>query len=93
VKGLLWQSLAFTGVEDGFRLATDHYMRHLVADGPFWHNYFASLGQWHMDRWSDGDDFLVDDIGHPMQGAVSAFIEIQNSPSQRVLRLSNSKAY
>ena len=68
-------------------------MRHLVADGPFWHNYFASLGQWHMDRWSDGDDFLVDDIGHPMQGAVSAFIEIQNSPSQRVLRLSNSKAY
>ena len=93
VKGLLWQSLAFTGVEDGFRLATDHYMRHLVADGPFWHNYFASLGQWRMDRWSDGDDFLVDDIGHPMQGAVSAFIEIQNSPSQRVLRLSNSKAY
>ena len=93
VKGLLWQSLAFTGVEDGYRLATDHYMRHLVADGPYWHNYFASLGQWRMDRWSDGDDFLVDNIGHPMQGAVSAFIEIQNSPQQRVLRLSRSKEY
>lgn len=93
VRGLLWQSLAFTGVENSFRLFTDRYMRHLIADGPYWHNYIASLGQWHMNRWSDGDDFLVDDIGHPMEGAVSAFIEIQNSPRQRVLRLSKSKAY
>jgi hypothetical protein len=93
VKGLLWQSLAFDGVEDGYRLATDHYLRHLVADGPYWHNYMASMQHWDMTRWSDGDDFLVDDIGHPMQGAVSAFIEIQNSPSQRELRLSMAKAY
>ncbi len=93
VKGLLWQSLAFTGVEDTYRLFTDSYMRHLIADGPYWHNYIASMGQWHMNRWNDGDSFLVDDIGHPMQGAVSAFIEIQNSPSQRVLRISKTKAY
>lgn len=93
IKGLLWQSLAFTGVENGYRLATDHYLRHLLADGPFWHDYFASMQHWDMTRWSDGDSFVVDDIGHPMQGAVSAFIEIQNSPSQRVLRLSRSKAY
>ena len=93
VKGLLWQSLFFTGVENAYRLSTDYYMRHLIADGPYWHDYFASLGQWHMNRWSDGDSFVVDDIGHPMEGAVAAFIEIQNSPSQRMLRLSKSKAY
>lgn len=93
VSGLLWQSLAFTGFEEAFRLATDPFLRHLLADSPFWNNYVASLGQWRMNRWSDGDDFLVDDIGHPMQGAVSAFIEIQNSPRQRVLRISKTKAY
>lgn len=93
VKGLLWQSLLFTGVENGYRLSTDYFMRHQVADGPYWHNYFTSLQHWDMNRWSDGDDFLVDNIGHPMQGAVSAFIEIQNSPQQRVLRLSNTKEY
>jgi hypothetical protein len=90
---LVWESLAFTGAEDLYRLSTDQYMRHLIADGPYWHNYFASLKQWNMRRWNDGDDFLVDYVGHPMQGAVSGFIEIQNSPHDKYLRLSGSREY
>lgn len=92
-KGLLWQSLGFIGVEDGYRLSTDFYMRHLIAVGPYWSNYITAMQHWDMDRWSDGDDFVVDDIGHPMQGAVSSFIEIQNSPSARSLRIGTSSAY
>lgn len=92
-KGLLWQSLAFIGAENAYRLATDHFMRHLLANGPYWTDYFDSLQHWDMTRWADGDDFLVDDIGHPMQGAVSSFIEIQNSPTARMLQFSNTKAY
>lgn len=92
-KGLLWQSLAFTGAELGYRLGTDAYMRYLIAHAPYWHDYGASMRHWDMTRWADGDDFLVDYIGHPMQGAVSAFIEIQNGPEQRMLRISNSRAY
>lgn len=92
-KGLLWQSLAFIGVENGFRIGTDHYLRSLLAGGPYWRDYAISLQHWDMTRWSDGDDFLVDDIGHPMQGAVSAFIEIQNSPSASRLRFSNTRVY
>jgi len=90
---LMWQSLEFTGAEDLYRLSTDPYMRHLIADGPYWHNYIESMKQWNMRRWNDGDDFLVDYIGHPMQGAVSGFIEIQNSPRDKYLRLSNSSEY
>lgn len=92
-RGLLWQSLAFIGTENTFRLITDHNMRHLTADAPYWHNYIQSLQQWNMRRWWDGDDFLVDDIGHPMQGGVSSFIEIQNSPRQRDLRIGLYKEY
>lgn len=90
---LVWESLAFTGAENLYRLSTDPYMRHLIADGPYWHNYIASLRQWNMRRWNDGDDFLVDYIGHPMQGGVSGFIEIQNSPRDKYLRLSGSREY
>jgi len=90
---LVWQSLAFTGAEDLYRLSTDPYMRTLIANGPYWHNYIASMQQWNMRRWNDGDDFLVDYIGHPMQGAVSGFIEIQNSPHDKYLRLSGSREY
>src|SRR6185312_6514467 len=68
VKGLLWQSLAFTGIETAYRMSTDSHMRYLIADGPYWSNYMASMQHWDMTRWSDGDDFVVDEIGHPMQG-------------------------
>jgi len=93
VKGLLWESLAFTGIENAFRMSTDGYMRDLIANAPYWSNYMTSMHHWDMSRWSDGDDFIVDEIGHPMQGAVSGFIEIQNGPRQRVLEFGKSKAY
>jgi len=92
-KAMLWQSLGFVGVEDTYRLMTDHYMRYLIAEGPYWRNYGIAMQHWDMNRWSDGDDFVVDDIGHPMQGAVSSFIAIQNSPSGRRLRIGTSRAY
>ncbi len=92
-KGLFAQSFAFFGVENSFRLMTDHFFRQLTADGPFWHNYIASLDEWNWRRWDDGDDFLVAYIAHPMQGAVTEFIEIQNSPKERALRINDGKAY
>ena len=92
-KGLLWQSLAFIGTENTWRLFTDRNMRGLIAGKPYWHDYIESMKQWNMRRWWDGDSILVDDIGHPMQGGVSAFIEIQNSPRQRKLRFEMSKEY
>ena len=79
-RGLIWQSVEFNITENVFRTSEDYVMRDLLAHKPFWHDYLASMKQWNMRRWSDGDDFLVDDVGHPIQGAVSAYIEIQNSP-------------
>ena len=92
-RGLLLQSFWFFGIEQTARLFTDPYYRYLTVDKPFWHDYIASLHQWNMGRWSDGDDFLVAYIGHPIQGAVTSFIEIQNDPHDRYLRLSNTRAY
>ena len=92
-KGLLWQSLGFISAEDTYRLMTDHYMRKLIADGPYWENYGIAMQHWDMNRWNDGDDFVVDDIGHPMQGAVSSFIAIQNSPKWQRLRIGESREY
>jgi hypothetical protein len=92
-KGLLLQSLAFIGVENTFRLLSDETFRNLTAEKPYWHDYIASLRQWNMRRWWDGDDFLVDYIGHPMQGGVSSFIEIQNDPKARSLQISATSAY
>jgi hypothetical protein len=85
-RGLLLQSLAFQSTENLYRMITDTNMRRLLVDKPFWADYMDSMGQWNMRRWWDGDSFLVDYIGHPMEGGVASFIEIQNSPSQKYLR-------
>jgi hypothetical protein len=86
-RALLWQSFAFFSVENSFRLMNDPSLRYLTADKPFWHDYVGSLHHWNMNRWSDGDDFLVAWVGHPMQGSVTEFIEIQNSPRYRAVQM------
>jgi hypothetical protein len=85
-KGLLIQSFEFNAVENTFRILSDDTLRSLTANKPFWHDYAASMKQFNMGRWNDGDNFLVNYVGHPMQGAVTAYIEIQNSPTQSRLR-------
>ncbi len=89
----LWQSFTFLVTEHAFRLATDPYARYLVVHRPFWYDYRKSIGDFHMDRWGDGDSFLVNYIGHPLQGAVSGNIFLQNDPQGRAARFGKSSAY
>ena len=58
-RGLLAQSLFFNVIENGFRAASDDQIRNLLANKPFWHDYAASVRQFNMRRWNDGDDFLL----------------------------------
>lgn len=85
-SGLIWQSIEFNVVENGFRVASDPLMRDTLAHRPFWHDYDASMGQFNMRRWNDGDTFIVNYVGHSMHGAVASYIEIQNSPTDARLQ-------
>jgi hypothetical protein len=91
--GLIAQSLFFNVIENTFRAASDDQIRTLLASKPFWHDYVASIRQFNMRRWNDGDDFLVNYVGHPMQGAVSGFIEVQNDPTGREQEIGANRAY
>jgi hypothetical protein len=90
---ILKQSLGFLVFEHAFRLANDRYARHLTWHKPFWGDYIDSLQHFDMDRWGDGDDFLVNYIGHPLEGAVTGDIFIQNDPHGRSERFGKSGAY
>jgi hypothetical protein len=89
----LWQSLEFLVLEHTFRLANDPGARYLLLHKPFWHDYAASADHFDMNRWGDGDSFLVNFIGHPMQGAVSGDIFLQNDPQGRSAKFGKSSAY
>jgi len=93
-KGLLMQSFAFDLLQNVTRVMTaDQHDRHLLLNKPFWSNYWASLQQFNMGRWNDGDSFKVNYIGHPMQGAISGYIEVQNDPRGRSQQISRTREY
>ena len=89
-RSAMKQSLLFLAVEHGFRFATEPGTR---ADlkGPFVRDWFESASN--IRGWRDGDPFIVNYIGHPMQGAVTGFIQIQNDPLGIKLKPGFNRAY
>jgi hypothetical protein len=91
LKAAFWQTF---GENLGFhvwRVATDHTLRWNLAHNPFVHDWFASYKGFDMHRWGDGDTFVVNEVGHPLEGAVFARVFLQNSPDSQVAIGKNSK--
>ena len=83
-------SLAFLTVEHTFRYATEWGTRD-AFDTPFWPGYLASVGNLH--GWADGDPFLVNYVGHPMQGAVAGFIWQHSDRAYRDVVFGENRRY
>jgi len=79
-KAAINESLLFLAVEHLHRFGEEQDTRHDLR-GPFSSDWFESVGN--LRGWADGDEFYVNYIGHPMQGAVTGFIQIQNDPQGR----------
>jgi len=83
-KPLLIQTAELTVFQHAWRVAWDPGLRYLLAHKPFWHDYGVSLTDYHMDHWSDGDSFVVNDVGHPLEGAAYGRVLLQNNPRSLV---------
>ncbi len=88
--GLLSQSAKFLLVEQGFRVITQPGTREALK-GPFFDDWFKAVKA--TKGWGDGDDFLTNYIGHPMQGSVTGFIYVQNDPAGIAQEFGRSSGY
>src|ERR1039457_868268 len=84
-RGIAWShvfesSLMFLTIEHVFRYTTESGTRD-AFDTPFWPGYFDSVKSLH--GWAEGDPFLVNYVGHPMQGAVAGFMWQHNDSAYR----------
>lgn len=86
---LFKQSMGFLVLEHGFRLMTDPAVR--TSHEPFFHGYLKSVTNLH--GWSDGDPFIVNYVGHPIQGAIAGFIWIQNDRKYRDAEIGSDRRY
>ena len=94
-RGFRWgpalgQSFLFLGMEHSARLVFDPPSR-TAFTGKFWKEYVASLRE--VDQWGDGNPAFINYLGHPMQGSIAGFIQIQNDPGGRSLPISWSQRY
>ena len=86
---LLTQSLEFLAVEHSYRYLTEAETRN--PHQPFFQGYVESLNKLH--GWSDGDPFLVNYVGHPMQGAVTGFLFVDNDRRYRTAVFGRNREY
>jgi hypothetical protein len=92
----LTESFTFLLIEHAYVVHTD--FRWVVSENgiPFnhyWRDYKQALSEWTHSGWNDGDPNWFGYIGHPIQGALTGFIQIQNDPKSEKLEFSKTKAY
>jgi hypothetical protein len=92
----LFESFTFLSIEQAY-VVHDDYRWVVYENGiPFnhyWRDYKDSLSTWINSGWDDGDPLLYSYVGHPIQGALTQYIQIQNDPQGRDLEVSNTKGY
>jgi hypothetical protein len=59
--------------------------------GPFFSDYADSVKA--LGGWGDGDNWFINYVAHPMQGAASGYIQVQNDEQGRSVEFSNSQEY
>jgi len=85
------QSANFMTIQQGVMLATDKWSRYELTHGKWFKTYMKAISG--NDRWNDGDPLIDNYVGHPMEGALTGYIQVQNDPSSRNLEFQNSSAY
>ncbi len=78
------------GTEHAARFAWDPPTRRGV-NGHYWQDYVKSVQA--LKHWRDGDPWFINYVGHPIQGSISNYIQIQNDPKGRALEFGWTREY
>lgn len=89
--GLAKDSLTFLTVMQGFRIGTEHGTRAAFGVNSFFKGYVHAVQNLH--GFADGDEFYVNYVGHPMQGAVSGYIWANNDRAYKDVYFGKSHDY
>jgi hypothetical protein len=74
--GALKQSGLLLGVQHSLRMLQEKTRNRL--DGKWWQDYLTSIEG--LQGWNDGNPIITNYVGHPMMGAITGYIQIQNDP-------------
>jgi len=92
----LFESFTFLAIEQAYVVHEDYrwvVIENGVPLNHYWRDYKQSLHSWLESGWNDGDPLMYGYLGHPIQGALTSYIQIQNDPHGDGLEFSNTKEY
>lgn len=92
-RQLFISSAVFNGFQNAGNLYTGYWYRYETMHGKWWDRYVNSVEGWAWNRWDDYNPFLDDYVGHPMMGAISDYLWIQNDPKSMAVVQSNTWPY
>ncbi len=90
-RSLVGHSMTFLTVSHAFRWAKEYYTREATLNGPYFRGVGSAVGNLH--GWADGDEFLCNYVGHPMEGAVAGYIFSHNDPKYREEEFGRNRGY
>jgi hypothetical protein len=93
-----WQQLIlsttlFNAFQDAGNLYTGYWYRLETTQGDWFDRWIDSAAGWRWNVWSDQNPFLDDYVGHPMMGAITNDLWIQNDPESMTVEQSNTWPY
>ena len=88
-KPAILESLFFLGIQHGFRFTEKKTRQQL--DGPFFRDWKESVQN--LEGWDDGGKVFTNYVAHPLQGATTSRIFINNSGVARRQEFGRSKDY
>lgn len=86
----LRESAIFLGIQHSVLIGIQPWTRYELR-GPLVKDYFRSIKG--IRSWDDGDPFIDNYIGHPIQGALTGYIQVQNDPRGKRQQFGMHKEY
>ena len=81
---LIGEELLYISVKNAYRMSQQKTRTSL--GGPFFSDWGYILQHIDINKWSDGGKWDTNDVGHPLDGAIAAFIYRRNDDNTRNLR-------
>ncbi len=80
-------------IETGWNLGTNTHVWEATTHGHWFQDWMDSVDGFKFSRWNDANPISDDYVGHPMMGAITMDIFIQNYPRGMSIEAQNTKEY
>jgi hypothetical protein len=83
----------FNAFQNAGNLYTGFWYRYETTTGKWFDRWINSAADWSWTRWTDGNGFMDDYVGHSMMGAITNSLWIQDDPKGMTVEFGNTPEY